>query len=158
MRRVWHADADGSLQLYHKVDGWIDVAVRHGQWEAWCTQEAKVFVRMLELSGRSVALERVPFAPPFDRSLDLKGAWIDDHVVRVVDQETGEPLTGIELVKQPHWNGYARHPGIQRPELVVAKGLESPLQFAAYGHLNAIGRCRRRLRVNVKRISRPRQS
>src|SRR5262249_35039049 len=114
------ADADGRLQIYHFVDGVIEVPVRRGTWEAFCTTEARFTIRDLELGGRSVSLLHHSFAPPLDRSFDPKGPWIADHVVHVVDEKTGEPLTGIELVKQPEREGYARHPGVLRPELVVA--------------------------------------
>jgi hypothetical protein len=129
-----HADADGSLRIYHHVDGPIEATVRHGQWEAWCTKEDRFFVGTLELGGRSVALPRLPFAPPFDRSFELKGTWIGDHVVHVVDQATGAELDGIETVKEPEREGYARHPGLLPPGPADAKELRSPLRLTAHGH------------------------
>src|SRR5262249_56417960 len=83
------ADADGRLQIYHFVDGVIEVPVRRGTWEAFCTTEARFTIRDLELGGRSVSLLPHSFAPPLRRSFDLKGPWIADHVVHVVDEKTG---------------------------------------------------------------------
>jgi len=128
-----HADADGSLRIYHFIDGALDVPVRRGQWEAYCSKEAKLLFRYLELGGRSVEVERGRFQPPFDRSIDLSGRWIADHVLHVVDKATGAELHDIEMVRGPERDGYARHPGALGPDFEIIRDLASPLTITKFG-------------------------
>jgi len=131
---------EGSILLYHEVDGLINVGVHDGQWEAWTSAEAPVVARELELSGRSVALDRGlfqrvcgPFRPPFDGAIALHGHWIEDFVLHVVDATSGAELDHIEVLKEPPHVGYAQHPGIVRSDQVVAKDEKSPLHFSKFG-------------------------
>lgn len=128
-----HAKEDGSLQIYHKVDGLIDVVVHGGEWEAWTSVAAPLLAGQLELGGRSVTLERTPFRPPFDDAIELRGPWIEDLVVHVVYAATHAELDHLEIVNQERDGGYASHPGFYREDQVVAKDEKSPLKLSKFG-------------------------
>ena len=96
---VDHTATDGAFHIYHEFDGFEEVTVQNGHWEVRFTRPGRIGIDGLHLEGRSIVLDSFRREPPFDDPLEVRGRWIEDLVLSVVDADTGEPLSGIEVIE-----------------------------------------------------------
>jgi hypothetical protein len=123
----------GVLELYHRVDGAVEVPIRDGEWEAFFSVSAPAMVGDVVLDGRSLELEPMHLAEPWPASVDLRARFRPEFLLDVVDAESGAPLRDIEMVPSPPKESYSDHPGPGISAPPEAKGLASPLRLARLG-------------------------
>lgn len=130
---VDHAGEGGQLWLLPEGQEPFEVVVRGGAWQAWVDRDVPLAVIAGTLEERSLDFDEMQFPAPLPPSIALRAPWVDELVVRVTDAESGEELTGIDVVAMPRGASATDHPGDFAPEQLVRSGSVSPLRFSRFG-------------------------
>lgn len=132
---VEHAGESGSFVMtVWRGDGGrtSSVEVEGGRWSARVPRGTTLSFQNVRIGGRSAALVDAPkrVSPPADGRIELRARWVRELVLHVRDEENGEELADVTLVRGAGWphDDYP-HPGDVDAARVAVRHALSPVRL-----------------------------
>lgn len=136
-RGVEHTRESGhfSLILWKGNSGdHAKVKIEDGSWHATVARPDRVSVHTAVLGGKAVISQEeqsLPEGPlPSDYAIVFQGTWVATLTLRVIGDDTGADLSGVEIAAVDDWRRDSfRHPGDRGDHRRLVEGGRSPVQF-----------------------------